>query len=508
MTIPGLRIDLHSDVPVYRQIADGVRAAAVDGRLRAGHRLPATRDLARRLGVNRNTVISAYEALAREGWVRSHTGRGTFLLSRSVPDTKEVTGSADEQTWFTAFSRSVEGLASSGLQSILRLATAGEGISFVASYPAGDLVPTAALGEAVQAALRESGAGVLAYGPTAGHPPLREAIAARMRELGSPVMANDVLVTNGAQQALELVFRTFLERGDATVIEEPTYTGALGVLSSIGARVVGVPLDEEGMRPDLLRVALERHRPKLLYVQPTFQNPTARVMGEARRRELLALAEQYRCPVVEDDWGGDLRFEGEDLPSLHALDGGRHVIYVSTFSKKLMPGLRVGWVAAPAVVLERLVELKRIQDCGTSPLLQAALEQFLRNGGLERHLRRVRPAYRERRDCMFAALERHMPQGTTWTRPAGGMFVWVTLPPHLDAQELFVAARQNGVTFSSGETFHIDSDSRPTLRLAYSAASPEQIESGVLKLGKLIGDRRPDSETTAPRRNGETVPIL
>jgi GntR family transcriptional regulator/MocR family aminotransferase len=504
MTIPGLKIDLDSGVPVYRQIADGVRAAALDGRLEPDDRLPATRDLARRLGVNRNTVINAYEALAREGWVRSHTGRGTFLVSHAAPDAPQ----GDAGTWFTAFSRSVEGVATSGLRSILSMATSGEGISFVASYPAGDLIPTEALGQAVQSALREHGASILTYGPTAGQPELREWIAARMRDQDSPVTAEDVLVTNGAQQALELVFRSFLERGDAVVIEEPTYTGALSVLSSIGARAVGVPLDEEGIRPDLLQVALERHRPKLLYVQPTFHNPTARVMGEARRRELLTLAGRYRCPVVEDDWAGDLRFEGRDQPSLHALDGGRHVIYLSTFSKKLMPGLRIGWVAAPREVLERLVEMKRVQDCGTSPLLQSALEHFLRGGGLEEHLRRIRPAYRRRRDCMIGALQRHFPHEARWHRPDGGLFTWVTLPDGVDGGELFVAACREGVLYSRGELFHVDGSGRDTMRLTYSTASLEEIEAGVAKLGALIGERWPRRPGPEPRTAVEAMPIF
>jgi GntR family transcriptional regulator/MocR family aminotransferase len=504
--LPTLKIDHSSAIPVYRQIAEGVRAAALDGRLEPGRKLPPTRDLARHLGVNRQTVVAAYEYLASRGWVRSHTGKGTFL---AIPhDEAAATATTPAPNWVPTFSRVVESPNVGGLLSFYQTANAADGISFAGSYPARELMPVEAFGRAVAEALRDDGESALAYGPTAGYPPLRDLIAATMRDAGSRVEADDVLITNGAQQAIELVFHAFLERGDPVLIEEPTYTGALSVLASIGARVVGVQVDDQGMRPDSLALALERHKPRLMYVQPSFHNPTGAVMGEVRRRELLALAGQSRCVVLEDDWACGMRFSGSEPPTLHAIDGGAHVIYVSTFSKKLMPGLRIGWATAPRPVMKRLIALKQIRDCGTSPLLQAALFRFLRGGGLEEHLARVLPVYRERRDCMLAALERHMPPGTTWTRPAGGMFVWVTLPPHLDAQELFVAARQNGVTFSSGETFHMDSDSRPTLRLTYSAASPEQIESGVLKLGKLIDERRPDSETAVPRRSGETVPIL
>ena len=509
MDIPGLSIDSEHGLPVYRQIADGIREAALDGRLQIGDRLPPTRDLARQLGVNRNTVVSAYESLSAEGWIESHTGRGTFVRrpARAEPDSSDAGGPAADGTWFTAFSRTAEDAAGGGLQSIYRLVVADEGISFVGSYPAPELMPVEAFGRAMDTALREQGAAVLGYGPTAGYTPLRESIAQAMRARGSGGDAESILVTNGAQQALELVFRAFLDRGDAVVIEEPTYTGARSILSALGARVVAVPVDEEGLRPDLLAIALERHRPRLIYVQPTFHNPTTAVMGEARRRALLSLAQRHRCPLVEDDWGGELRLEGDEQPTLHALDGGRHVLYLGTFSKKLMPGLRIGWIAAPPAVLHRLIELKRLEDCGTSPILQSALHTFLREGGLERHLARLLPAYRTRRDAMLQALGRHMPEGVTWTSPQGGMFVWVTLPAGFDGNDLFLAARREGVSYSRGELFHNDGAGRNCLRLTYSAASPDQIADGIGRLGALIRGRWP-ATAEPPRPAVEEMPIF
>ena len=508
MTIPGLEIDLNRDVPVYRQIADGVRTAALDGRLPPGHRLPPTRDLARQLGVNRNTVVAAYETLAEEGWVRSHTGRGTFLVPR--PGASAEPGHpAETQRWFSAFSLSAEGAAQSGLGTIFSMVVEpGSAIPFVGSYPAAELIPVEPFRHALSRALDRHGVEALSYGPTAGYAPLRETVAQRMRAKGMPATADDVLITNGAQQALELVFRAFVERGDAVAIEEPTYTGALSVLGALGARVVGIPMDQEGIRPDLLSIAMERHRPRLIYVQPTFQNPTTRVTSEGRRRELLALANRYRCPIVEDDWAGDLRFEGPDLPSLHALDSGQHVIYLSTFSKMLMPGLRLGWLAAPPPVMDRLIELKRLQDCGTSPLLQTALDVFLREGGLDVHLERVRPAYRTRRDAMVEALERHFPEDARFERPLGGLFVWVRLSPAIDGGDLFVAAKQRGVLYSRGELFHTDGSGGSAMRLTYSAVSEEQIAEGVAILGRLIHERRPSGGEPVRQSQAETMPIF
>lgn len=510
LTIPGLDIDAHSDLPVYRQIAERIRAAATDGRLPSGFRLPPTRDLARQLGVNRNTVIAAYDLLASEGRIRSHTGRGTFLIPEAVrePDSPPADLSPADDAWFTAFSRAVEGPGVGSLLSAYRVAISSEGISFAGSYPAKDLMPLSSFRRAALSVLRSAGAEILSYGPTAGHPPLRDWIVADMRRKGSRVATEGVLITNGSQQAIDLIFRALLDPGDAVVLEDPTYTGALSVLNSLGARLVGVPLDEEGIRPDLLALALERHRPRLLYVQPTFHNPTTRVQQEGRRREILSLAARHRCAIVEDDWAGDLRFEGEDLPTLHALDGGRHVIYVSTFSKKLLPGLRVGWVAAPAPVMERLVTLKQIEDCGTSPLVQASLHAFLEEGGLDEHLKRVRLAYRDRRDAMLEALGQHFPEGVTRTRPQGGLFLWLRLPEDLDASDLLVDARQRGVLFSRGELFHVDGGGRDTLRLTYAAASPEQITTGIRILGQLLRERWPSGRREPAGRAVEAVPIL
>lgn len=509
MLIPGLRVDHESAIPVYRQIADGVRAAAMDGRLESGRQLPPTRDLARQLGVNRQTVVAAYDFLASQGWVHGRTGKGTFLVvppEQSRPD--RVRHAHHSENWMPTFSRVVEGPNVAGLLSFHRTANTGGGISFAGSYPAREWMPVEAFGRALAETQREHAAAVLAYGPTAGQEPLRELIAARMRSAGSDVEPDDVLVTNGAQQAIELVFHTFIERGDPVVIEEPTYTGAISVLASIGARVVGVQVDEQGMRPDSLALALERHRPRLMYVQPALHNPTTAVMGAARRREILTLAARSRCVVLEDHWASGLRFDGQDAPTLHALDGGEHVIHLDTFSKKLMPGLRVGWAVAPPAVMKRLVALKQIRDCGTSPLLQAALHRFLSEGGLEEHLARVRPVYRERRDAMLAALALHFPQEATWSRPEGGLFVWVTLPRAVDSRELFAMAQREGVLFSSGETFRQNPGGIPALRLTYSAVTAAEIETGVATLGRLVRQHRPGSSDSLAQRSSAAVPIL
>jgi len=499
-----LAIDPRAAEPVYRQIADGIRDALTAGRIAAGQRLPPTRDLAKALGVNRNTVVAAYDLLIETGEATGHAGRGTFLAGPRPT----AAPPGDRDPWYGAFSRAVEGPSVGSLLAVYSVATAHEGISLAGSYPAGDLMPVEPFRRAVETVLRERAVEVLSYGPTAGYGPLRETIAAGMRRRGSVCDAATVLVTNGSQQALELALRTLLDPGDAVAVEDPTYTGAISVLSALGARLVGVPMDEEGLRPDLLAQALERHRPRVLYVQPTFHNPTTRVMGEARRREILALAERHGALVVEDDWAGDLRLDGTDLPTLHALDRGRRVLHVSTYSKKLLPGLRIGWITAPAPVFERLVALKQIEDCGTSPLVQAALHAFIAAGAESEHLTRILPAYRARRDAMDEALRESFPATARWTRPTGGLFTWVTLPGGIDGDELFAAARNRGVLVGRGSLFHVNGGGRDTLRLTFSSATEEQIRAGVAVLGELLRERAPDRRPESRERALEAVPIL
>lgn len=508
--ITGIKLDPSSSVPIYRQIAEGIKAAAINGRVVPGHRLPTTREMARALGVNRNTVVAAYASLADEGWARGRTGKGTFLVPPQPAPGDAPTAAAGDPSaaWTTGFSRAVEGPGVGSLLSFFQKAIDTQGISFSGSYPAAALMPVEEFMHAMRTAVAEQGASLLTYGPTAGVQSLREAIALLMQERGSFTTPDEILVTQGAQQAIDLVFHAFLDRGDSVVIEEPTYTGALSVLGSLGARVIGVPVDDGGLRTDLLAAVLERHRPRIIYVQPTYHNPTTGVLGEARRRELLALAERYRCLIVEDDWAAGLHYDAQPPPSLHAIDGGRHVIYLSTFSKCLLPGLRVGWIAAPGPVMERLVVLKQLRDCGSSPLLQAALGVFLREGGLTAHLRRILPAYRERRDAMLTALDRELPAGARSTRPSGGLFVWVTLPRGFDGRELYAAARAQRVAYSQGEAFHGREEGGHHLRLTFSAVAPEQIVSGVATLGALIRERWPEGQVGPTRHAVEAVPIL
>jgi 2-aminoadipate transaminase len=346
--------------------------------------------------------------------------------------------------------------------------------------------------------LDELGASALQYGTTEGYLPLRELIARHTARYGIAARASNVLVTSGSQQALDLIGKLFLDRGDTVVVEEPTYLGALQAFRAYEPRFVAVPVDEDGVRTDLLGTVLENERPKLLYLLPNFQNPSGVTLSAERRRQVVELAAHHDVPIIEDDPYGQLRYEGTHETPLFVLDSererersddpvrGAHVIYTSTFSKLLAPGLRIGWILAPEEVIARLVLLKQGTDLHTSTFTQMLAHAACRGGFLDRHIRVLRRTYAERRDTMLAALAAHMPSGVTWTRPAGGLFLWMRLPPALDARDVLRAAMEKRVAFVPGAAFHATGGGENTMRLNFSYAAPARIETGVRRLAEAV----------------------
>jgi DNA-binding transcriptional MocR family regulator len=317
----------------------------------------------------------------------------------------------------------------------------------------------------------------------------------------------EIVITNGSQQGIDLVARTFLEPGDRVLVENPTYTGAIQVFQSHAARLVGVPVDGEGMIPGRLEEALARGPAKLLYLIPNFQNPTSGTMSLARRRTIIAMAQRHGVPILEDDFGGALRFEGEAVPAMKSLESGNGVIYMSTFAKKLLPGIRIGWLTAPREVAERLAQIKQIADWNTSLLLQGALYEFCRRGDLDRHLKRVLEIYRQRRDVMLEAIEKHFPRQVSFTRPRGGLVVWVTLPRGVDADEVTAEAQGRGVLVGRGDLFFVDGLTHDNLRLVFAQASPDEIRRGVKILGAILRKQLRRRESGASGAHEEPLPI-
>ena len=363
-----------------------------------------------------------------------------------------------------------------------------------------EVFPSAEIRAACEQVLDGQAASALQYGPTEGYRPLRELLVRHMARYGIQVGPDNVLVTAGSQSGLDLVGKLLINPGDRVAVEAPTYLGALQAFQAYEPRFLPVPIDDDGMRVELLEEAL-RHGPKFVYVLPNFQNPAGTTLPLARRRRLAELAGRFGVPIVEDDPYGQLRYEGRHLPPIVRVDaelngcangerafaGG--VIYLGTLSKVFAPGFRLGFVVAPEEVIAKLVQLKQGADLQTATFTQAVAYEAARSGFLDRHVRRIRQLYGERRRAMLEALERHFPPGVRWTRPSGGLFLWVTLPAGLDSGELLEDALAEKVAFIPGAPFFADGGGAQTLRLNFSYCPPERIEKGVERLGALLRRR-------------------
>jgi len=319
-----------------------------------------------------------------------------------------------------------------------------------------------------------------------------------MGRYGIRVGPENILITSGSQQALDLIGKLFVNPGDKILTEEPTYLGALQAFTAYQAEYLPVPIDDDGLRIDLLEERL-RAGPKFLYILPNFQNPAGVTLSLERRRRLIELANQYGVPIVEDDPYGQLRYEGEHLPPLVKIDAefhqcanGEHaftgdVIYLSTLSKTLAPGLRIAWIVAPAPVILRLVQMKQGADLHTSTFCQFVAHEVAREGFLDRHVRRIRAVYGERRNAMLAALSRHFPPGVRWTRPQGGLFLWITMPKGVDSGALLKEALREKVAFVPGKPFFPNEGGEECMRLNFSFCPPDVIEEGIRRLARVVG---------------------
>jgi 2-aminoadipate transaminase len=393
------------------------------------------------------------------------------------------------------FARRMNHLRASEIRELLKVTERPEVISLAGGLPAPEFFPTEELKAVTLKVLDEHGRQAMQYSTTEGHPPLRRWIAQRMNaRLGTRVQAEEVLITSASQQGLDLTGKVFLDEGDEVLCESPTYLGAINAFRAYGPRFVEVPTDDEGMIiGELEKRLLACERVKLVYVVPDSQNPTGRTWSLARRRAFMEVISLYRIPVIEDNPYSEVRFEGEVLPALKSMDELGLVIFLGTFSKIFSPGMRVGWVAAPLPILEKYVLVKQGTDLHTSTLAQMQLAGYLEMFDLDANLVRVREAYRRRRDAMVRALEREMPPGVRFTRPSGGLFLWVELPGQLDAREVLVACLERDVAFVPGGSFFPNGGHENTLRLNYSNMPEERIEEGIRRLGtvlrELLGDQ-------------------
>jgi GntR family transcriptional regulator/MocR family aminotransferase len=485
MRIP---LDRYSSTPIYHQIRLFIQDQIKSGKLAPEVRLPASRDLAKNLGISRLTVTNAYAELEAQGLVYTKRGDGTYVASIPV-DYSDLAGkypAASLPTWQNQLLSPSWESASQTLDNLIASVSRPDLISFAEGGGDSNLFPLDDFRRALHNVLRQKGKEALSYGDSAGYAPLRDTIAQILTNQGIPAHPDQVLVTTGSQQALGLVVKLLTLPGDTVLIESPTHMGFIDLCHSLNIKMVDVPVDEEGMKVDRVEELLYRAHPKLIYTVPNFQNPTGACLNSIRRRKLVALAEKYNLPILEDDFVGDLRYKGIAQPALKALDRNGSVIYVGTFSKMLIPSLRIGFLVAADIVYKRLLNIKHNNDVTTSNLMQHALDAYITVGRYQASLRKARFIFNHRRAVMLAALSRYMPAGVCWNNPLGGLYIWLQLPEELSADEFFFIAAKAGVIYAPGSFFFPNRDTHSFLRLNFARNPPYVIEEGIKRLGKAL----------------------
>lgn len=488
---PDVQLDRGSPEALYRQIAAGLLQSIQSGRLGPGTKLPSTRDLAQSLGVHRRTVVQAFELLKREGRVTSGIGQGTFVSQGTsfttavAANTQAPPGDEEKLSWEGLIVRRTELFPEPW-----RFWTATGGhddrVRFTGATADPDLYPVDEIRSILDDVFSTHGSAALDYGPPEGVRSLREWVAERLLARGVECNPDQVIIVSGSQQGLDLVSRLLLHEGDQVAVEEPGYGNGFRLFQAMGARVTGIPVDEDGIRLDVLEQVLARSAPRLLYIMPIFQNPTGLNLSPRRVDGLLEICRRYRVPIIEDQFDSDLYYRGAPPEPVKASDANGLVVLMGSFSKIVFPGMRLGWVIAPEPLVQALRELKLMADFASSPLAQHAMDLFCRRGLLDRHLDRVREVYGRRLHTMLAAMEMNFPGSVRWTRPKGGLTLWVSGGDGFDSFELLQRARTAGVEFTPGMVFYPNGGGNGCFRLSYIRETEERIRRGIATLGSLL----------------------
>ena len=485
-----LALERNKSGPLYAQLQSSLEDAIRSGELPAGTRLPSERELAARMALSRTTVVNAYRELESRGLVRSHVGRGTFVCATPEPTDAPF-------AWRGKVSARIARLSNNtSLRHLMSHASNSNLISFAVGVPALECFPVHEYRLAMERTLRRYADVALGLAPTEGQPQLRRAIASRFG-----TKPERILILSGSQQGLDLISRCLIDPGDAVIIDRPGYVGAMQTLRAAGANVIGWDAGRSDM--DELEDLVVRHRPKLIYTDPTYQNPTGRTLTLRDRQDLLKLAARYRLPVVEDDPWRETSLDAPPPPSLYHLDTHNIVIHLGTFSKVLAPGLRLGWLAASEYIVDQLASLKQHENLFTEGTGQLVIADFLRSGLIDEHLRALRDEHRKRRDLLRQAVEKHMPRTLELNQPRGGVNFWCRLSGGVEAQALLQQALLKGVAFAPGDLFYPDGGGRYELRLCFTCVTTDKIEEGVKRLRSAV-----PIEAARQRSENTAVPLV
>jgi DNA-binding transcriptional MocR family regulator len=475
-----LPLDRQAEEPVYLQIRNRISQMIQQGGLRPGDRLPSIREMARTAAVNKLTVIEAYSVLEADGLIYARQGAGYFIQQAPLTPPQRPASFAPDQRVImptTAMNSFVD-----TSYAMLQAETRSDIINFSSGFPQAFGVED--LQRIARRAVKSAADRLFTHNHPEGDPILREQIVQLLVQLGLSTSPDQLLVTNGSMQALSLVTQHLLQPGDWVVVEAPTFHGYLSLLRQAGAQVIGIPMAATGMNLDLLEQYLQSHRPRLIYTISTLHNPTGITTDLAHRRRLLELAEQYDCWIVEDNAYEWLSFKATP-PPIKALDSTDRVIYMGTFSKTLMPALRLGYTVITGPLYAAILERKLLHDFHVSIVSQAIVREYLATGHYRRRLNSLRELNEQNRRVMLRALEEHFPPEASWTIPAGGLFLWVQLPPGVDGQRLYRQAIAQNILIGSGNLFFPDEQGYPALRLSF-AQPLDDIEQGIATLGKLL----------------------
>jgi DNA-binding transcriptional MocR family regulator len=484
-------IDHAGKTPVYKQVIQGIIARIDDGTLAVGTRLPPTRRLCETLGINRSTAYRAYQELIALGYIESQPGSYTTVRKR----VKIATGDPGDEksliSWNKVSTSSSRRLYQKYVTHAPEYETGepSDVVNLSRLYIEERLFPINHFRRCLNQVLSDDGSRLFGYGDIAGYAPLRETIARRMQTHGITVSADNILMTHGAQQALELIVKLLAESGKKVVVESPTYSNVIPLLEFCRASILKVPMRDDGMDLDALERILRKHQPAFIYTMPNFHNPTGITTSQAHRERLLSLCERYRTPVVEDGFEEELKYFGKSVLPIKSMDHHQTVIYVGTFSKVLFPGLRTGWIAADRECVRRLGVIKRFSDLSENMVIQAAMALFLSEGYYDLHVRRIHSAYRQKMALALTAMEKILPAGVTWTKPDGGYTIWVTAgKPYKDDRTLDELMRKHGVLVSPGRFFFCGSSPRRYFRISIANSSREEIGEGIIRFGRLLRD--------------------
>lgn len=460
---------------IYQSIVDRIRS----GLLQEGIQIPSVRDLSKQLGVSLVTVVKAYQKLDKEGFITSVQGKGTFVKAKGNEEV-EVKEEILSYDWQLSVQDYLPRAQFARFHHI-----PGE-IQLSSSMIDPGLLPNRYLKKEIYQILSENPRILSQYGEIQGDSQLRKAMSEYLKIFGVPTTADTILITNGSQQGIDLIARTFIGPGDVVIMEAPTYPGAIDVFRGRGATILTVPVDKNGMRVDILQNLCDKYKPKIIYTIPTFHNPTGTVMTPKRRRQILDIAQSIQSIIIEDDPWSEIYFDKKPPASIKSMDYYGHVIYLKGLSKTLAPSCRIGILAASGSIFNRLLAAKANADLGSPLLTQKSILPFIKSKRMTEHMKKLRTALRIRRDLVLEVLSQHSPDGVSWVIPEGGLNLWISLPSWIDSNHLLLEAKNQKLTFLPGSACYPVERENHYLRLCYSYMSEPQLHQGIITLCNIL----------------------